>query len=122
MTRNAPPSVPVAVLRMEDLQIWIIERVADLPRAHKFTVGDRMVEAALDVTVHLVEAAYLRDKLDELLAASRALSRLRILVRAAVRLRLLSNRQGGYFAEQSDEVGRMIGGWTRSVRTPKERS
>ena len=50
-------------IRMEDITHWAIERVAKMPREHKFAIGDKLVEACLDVTCALVEATYIRDKL-----------------------------------------------------------
>lgn len=106
----------VVALRMEDLTVWVVERAAKFPRDHKFTVGDRWVETCLEVTTLLVEASYARDKLPMLLTASRALTRARVLVRIAQRLRLLSSAQREYFSVQSVEVGKMLGGWTRHQR------
>lgn len=103
---------------MEDLTLWVIERTATFPRAHKFTLGDRLIDTCLEITTALVEATYLprgRAKLHHLHAASRALTRARVLVRLAQRLELLSARQRHHFATLSDELGRMLGGWTRSL-------
>lgn len=46
----------VIALQMEDLTLWVIERVAKFPRDHKFTLGDRLVETCLDIITDLVEA------------------------------------------------------------------
>jgi hypothetical protein len=89
----------------------------EFPREHKFTVGDRLVEVALDVMESLVEAAYKRDK-DALLArASRGLVRARVLVRVARALGLVSEAQHLYFVTESDDIGRMLGGWMRARRS-----
>ena len=74
---SGPAAPPVIAVRMETLLAWVVERVAKFPREHKFTVGDRLVETCLDITSHLVEASYRRDKHAELSAASRALVRAR---------------------------------------------
>lgn len=114
---------PAAIaLRMEDLALWAIQHAAKFPRTHKFTVGDRLVETCLDVTAALVEATYLprgNAKLQRLHHASRSLTRARVLIRIAQRLNLLSARQRHHFATESDELGRMLGGWTRSIRGPR---
>lgn len=47
---------------MEDLSLWVVERVAKMPRDHKFTIGDRLIEACLTVTTLLIDATYTRDK------------------------------------------------------------
>lgn len=107
----------VVALRMEDLTLWTIERVAKMPRDHKFTVGDKLVETCLEVTTQLTEASYVRDKLALLAAASRGLTRARLLVRMGQRLHLLSTAQRDFFGSQSTEIGKMIGGWTRATKS-----
>jgi len=116
-----PPAKPggnaaVVALRMEDITHWVVERVTKMPREHKFAIGDKLVEACLEVTCDLVEASYMRDKLALLTQASRALVRGRVLARLANRSRLLSHDQLAHFERETVEVGRMLGGWTRSVR------
>lgn len=115
--RPSAPAAPAAIaLRMEDLTLWALERVAKMPRDHKFTIGDRLVETCLDVNAALVETSFVRDKLQLLHAASRGLIRARVLVRLAERLGLLSANQRAHFASQSEALGRQLGGWTRSQR------
>lgn len=116
-----PPAKPdgspaVVALRMEDIAHWVLERVAKMPREHKFALGDKLVEACLDVTCALVEASYVRDKLGLLAQASRGLVRARVLARLARRSKLLSPDQLAHFERETVEAGRMLGGWTRSVR------
>ncbi|MCC6215909.1 MAG: four helix bundle protein [Polyangiaceae bacterium] len=100
---------------MESLLVWVVERVAKFPREHRFTVGDRLIEVCVDVLSALVEASFKRDKAALLAAASRALVRARVLARVARRLRLLTEAQQLHFVAESDEVGKMVGGWHRSV-------
>jgi len=120
---NRRPAEPAALaLRMEDLTLWTAERVAKMSRDHKFTVGDRLLETCLEVTTLLVQASFLRDKLGLLAAASRGLVRARVLVRLAERLNLLSAAQRGHFAVESDTIGRMVGGWTRSQHSRNDES
>lgn len=95
---------------MEDITHWIIERVAKMPREHKFALGDKLVEACLEVTCALVEATYTRDKLGLLAKASRTLLRAPPLARLASRSKLQSHEQLAYFEREMVEVGRMLGG------------
>lgn len=56
---SQPPSDPAVVaLRMEDLTVWVVERVAKMPRYYKFTVGDKLCETCLQVTTLLTEATH----------------------------------------------------------------
>jgi len=111
--RGSPPSV--AALRMESITLWVIGRVEQFPRTHRFTIGDRWIETCLDIQTSLVEATYLRDKRALLLSASRGLVRARVLARMAASLHCISLNQEAHFTKESTEVGRMIGGWLRSV-------
>ena len=100
-------------LRTEDLTVWVMERAEKFPRNHKYTVGDKLVETCLEMTTLVVEANYLpsqsRAKLVRLQAAARAVTQAGVLIRVAQRLGLLSARQRGHFAQQSEALGRMLG-------------
>lgn len=111
--KSGTSAPPVIAVRMEALLGWVVLRVAKFPREHKFTIGDRLVETCLDITCALVDAAYQRDKHVALAAASRALVRARVLVRLAREVRCVSEAQHLHFATESDEIGRMLGGWLR---------
>ena len=117
ISKNSPAAAPVIALRMESLLTWVAERVAKFPRDHRFTVGDRFLDTCLEVMGLLVEASYRRDKHAALSAASRGLVRARVLARLARSLRCLSEAQHLHFARESDEVGRMLGGWLRATGT-----
>lgn len=115
--RPAPRAQPASIaLRMEEVAAWVIGRAGGFPREHRFTLGERMVQASLDALEALTEAAYRRDKLPSLAAADRALVRLRVLARLAERFQCLSHAQLAHLARESVEVGRMLGGWTRQQR------
>ncbi|MGK3992038.1 diversity-generating retroelement protein Avd [Sorangium sp. So ce1024] len=110
-----PAAAPVIAVRMEALLAWVAEGVAKFPRDHRFTVGDRLLHTCLDITESLIEASYRRDKRADLAAASRGLVRARVLMRLAHALRCVSEAQHLHFARESDEIGKMLGGWIRSA-------
>ena len=68
-------------MRMEELTLWVTQRAAKMPRGHKFTLGERLVQTCLDVTASQVDASFSRDKRTLLSAASRGLTRARLLCR-----------------------------------------
>jgi hypothetical protein len=74
-----------------------------------------MIDAALDLLLLLVEAAYRRDKRETLRTAGLRTNALRFLLRLANDLKLLPPSSYGFATEQLDEVGRMVGGWERSI-------
>lgn len=107
---------------MEQPSVWVVQHAADFPRKHRFTIGDRWIETCLDVQTSLVEATYVRDKRALLLAASRGLVRARVLTRIATSLHCISLNQEAHFSRESTEIGRMVGGWLRSLARRRPRT
>jgi four helix bundle protein len=108
---------PIAVVKAYDLVLWLLPKAEKFARSYRFTVGDRMVNLALDLLLLLVEAAYSTEKADLLDAANRSANGVRYLLRLAKDLKLLTLDSYGFAAERLDEIGRMIGGWQKSVRS-----
>jgi hypothetical protein len=109
---SAQPAVVVG--KAYDLALWLLPKIEKLPRSYRFSVGERITSAMLDVLTDLVEAAYTRDRSELLRHASRRLNALRLLVRLAKDLHLLSLSAYELTSEHLDEVGRMTGGWLRA--------
>jgi hypothetical protein len=109
----------IVVGRAYELVLWLLPKVEKFPRSYRFSVGDRIVTVGLDLLLLLVQAAYSAEKTELLEGANRSANGLRYLLRLAKDLRLLSLDAYGFAAERLDEVGRMIGGWGKSVRSRK---
>ena len=105
----------IVVQRAYDLALWLIRKVEKFPRSFRFSVGDRVVARALDVLEALAEAAYSADKSALLDRANRGVNSLRLLLRLTVELRLLGGDSHEFAAARLEEIGRMIGGWRKSV-------
>ena len=108
-------SVPVAVGKTYDFVMWLLPKVENFPKAHRFTVGERLTTNGLDLLIALVEAAYSRDKAALLDQASRKVNSTRLLLRMAKDLKLMSIDAYGFSAEKLDEIGRMVGGWSKAA-------
>lgn len=124
-----PTTVPAPVTvvpKAYDLVLWLIPRVNEFPRSQRFVLGERIENAALDLLDLLVEAQYRRDKLELLRRANLTLVRLRHLLRLANDLHLLGARRFEFVSERIEELGRMVGGWSKqqrargSGRTPED--
>ncbi len=87
-----------ALAKAYDLTLWMAERVTRFPRAHHYTIGQRMVNTLLDVQELLIEAHYSKEKRPLLRRVNLLLERLRVLVRLAKDLRCLSLSQYEYAA------------------------
>ena len=111
-------SAPVVVTKAYDFVKWLLPKVENFPRAHKFTIGDRLTANGLDLLTALVEAAYSHRKDDLLQAANRKVNSTRYLLRLAKDLKLLTTDAYGFSVEKLDEIGRMVGGWMKSL-TPE---
>ena len=106
----------VVVTKTYDFALWLFPKVETFRRSHRFTIGDRLADTSLDLLMALVQAAYSQDK-DELLhEASLKANSLRYLLRLSKDLRLINIDSYEHSAERLEEIGRMIGGWQRSLR------
>jgi len=109
-------AVVTIVPKAYDLALWLVPRVNEFPRAQRFVLGDRIETTALDLLDLLVEAQYRKEKLELLGRANLTLVRLRHLLRLANDLHLLGARRYEFVSERIEELGRMVGGWTRQQR------
>ena len=106
------------VTHLYDFIVWLFGRTADFSRAHRYSLGQRVEENALEILELLIEASYARDKRELLRRANRRLERLRYLIRLSKDLRCLSIPQYAFAAESLQSVGAQIGGWARAI--PRE--
>ena len=107
-------STLTAVPKLYDVITWLIGRVEKFPRSQKFTLGDRIVNLALDILELLIEATYTRDRLPLLRRANIQLEKLRYLIRLSHDFKLLSTKQYRHISGEINEVGKRIGGWIKS--------
>jgi hypothetical protein len=109
---------PLVVGKAYDFVLWLLPKVENFPRAHRFTVGERLTAHGLDLLTSLVEAGYARQKGELLEQASRKVNSTRYLLRMAKDLKLMSIEAYGFSADKLDEIGRMVGGWSKAAAKP----
>jgi len=109
-------TVAVVVQKAYDLTLWLLPKVEKFPRSFRFSVGERIVAAALDLLLLLVDASYARQKDTLLVDANRRVNALRFLLRLSNDLRLLPEARYAFASQRLDEVGRMVGGWLKAAR------
>jgi len=114
-TDNARRTGP-ALEAMYQFLLWLVPTVDKFPRSQKFVLGDRIEAAALDVLDALIAATYTRGRDTLLTNANLGLERLRFFMRLSHELRMLDNRRYEHAARSIDEVGRLVGGWTKAHR------
>lgn len=118
MGHTAPASrkTGVALEAMNNFIRWLIPTVERFPKSQKFLLGDRIQGTALDILDHLIEATYVKSRQQLLRGANIGVEKLRHLFRIASDLSFLDLRRYEFAARALDEIGRMIGAWTKSDR------
>lgn len=108
------PNVPQAVQSCHELLLWLVPQLDKLPRARRFTLGERIEAGLIEVLELVVEAAYSRNKEVPLRRANLQLEVVRHLWRLGFELKDVATREYEHGAKLMDDLGRQIGGWLRS--------
>lgn len=100
-----------------DLTGWTLDRTASLPKSQRFTFGERVDRLTLDCLELVIEAIYASPdrKLPPLRRLNLNLEKLRVFWRLICDRRWISQQQLLFVSQKLDEVGRMIGGWSKQA-------
>ncbi len=96
--------------------------MAKFPREHRHTLTKHMADLVLLIHDRLVAARHLAaaDRARALLEADIGLDQLRQYLQLAWRWSWLNNGQYEHVSGLTDELGRLIGGWRRSLAANRE--
>jgi four helix bundle protein len=111
---KAEEELPIFV-RTYDFLTWLTPMTNHFPRAHRRTVTQRLLDAALNFLERLVEANQLRgsERLAYLRMADAELDKVRFYLRMAHRWQWLSTGQYEHGSRMLAEMGRLLGGWQK---------
>jgi hypothetical protein len=114
MKPDTPPPIYTALV---ELTGWTLDRTADIPKSHRFSFGQRLDNLTLDALLLAVRALYTprTDKPPLLAELNLTLEQLRVLWRLLHDRRWISQQQLLFVNRQLDEIGRMTGGWLKSL-------
>ena len=101
--------------RTYDLLRWLIPQTTKFPRAHRFVLAARLQETALRFQERLIEAGRHRKPAPILAQADTDLAKLRLYLRLCRDLELIQFGQYEHGQRMVDEIGRLMGGWIKSV-------
>ncbi|MBI2454082.1 MAG: diversity-generating retroelement protein Avd [Parcubacteria group bacterium] len=114
---------------MEELNTPLFKKVYDLykefyfclrdfPKTERYSLGQKcnLLIAELLEHVFQVNYAHKSGKLVYLEQASLKLNLLRIYLRLAKDIRVLKDEEYIYFQTEIEEIGRMLGGWSRFIK------
>jgi hypothetical protein len=102
--------------RTYDLLLWLIPRTLAFPKSQRGVLARQVQAQAFAFYEALVDAAVSDDPGLHLRRADAGLTKLRAYLRLCRDLHLLSVRQYGYASQQVAEVGKLLGGWLKSLR------
>lgn len=101
-----------------DLIKWIVPIIDRLPRSHRFTLGDRIVNELYNLLDQLITVRYARSgKLSALQALNTRLQVLRYQCRLLLDLELISVKRYEFMHRQINGIGMELGGWIKQ-QTP----
>ena len=105
--------------RTYDLLLWLLPQAIKFPRAYRFTLSERVQRRALDLQETLIAAGLRRgpDRASHLRQADTLLAQLRQTLRLCKDLSLLTLKQYEHAAALLAEIGRLLGGWQKSLQT-----
>jgi hypothetical protein len=103
--------------RTYDFLTWLLPATNHFPRAHRHAFTQRLLDAAFDLRERLEEANLRRGpaRRERLDAADEALAKIRLYLRLAARWGWLSGSQYQHVAGMVAEIGRLLGGWQKTV-------
>jgi hypothetical protein len=103
--------------RTFDFLSWLLPRTQSFPRAQRFTVTKRLQDAALDLQELIVDADTARGpaRRELLRQADAALNKVRLYLRLCREWDWLTSGQYQHAAQMVAEIGRLLGGWIKTV-------
>ncbi len=97
-----------------DLIKWYIPILNRLPKAHRFTLGERIVNNLYDLLEGLIRARYAKsDKLARPISLNTPLDILRYQTRLLFDFQLISDKRYKYINQQLNDIGIELGGWIK---------
>lgn len=109
---------PPVVEKSYDLADWLLGQVRTFPRDERWLLGQRLVFKALDVLEGFIAASQLPmgdEKRHAVEKLSVRLDELRYLLRLSKKRQYVKPKAWYYGTEKVLEIGRMTGGWLRSM-------
>jgi len=92
--------------------------LTDFPKNKRYTLGQKIDQITVEIIELTITAGYLprEQKLPVLQKISTKLEVLKILLRTALETKCINNNKYQPLAFQTFEIGRMLGGWIKTVK------
>ena len=101
--------------RTYDLVAWLIPLTVKFPRSQRFVMAATLQREAIRFQELIIEAAHQKNKKDILSFADAELDKVGTHLRMSLEMGLLQPGQFEHAARLMTEVGKLLGGWMRTV-------
>lgn len=105
----------IILQKVEDMAVYAYLCIEQFPKSHKFTLGERFQSLIFEIISLIVTCNRRYHKKTTLQELDIRLDTLRSLVRIAKTLKVLPFHKYEHWAKLNDEIGRLLGGWIRSM-------
>lgn len=95
--------------------MWMLHHVQQYPREERFRLTARIEQVMFTFHESLLYAAKTKETIHYLRKADAEFDMLRTYIRFAVELKYTSADQYQYIAEQTSEIGKLLGGWMKKA-------
>ncbi len=113
----AGPNDLILFEKWMDTTRWLLERTERFPKRLRHSLTERIDLLAIAILEDVTGAAYRKDPRPDLANANSRLNRLRVVLRLAHELKVLSHDHYREGAERLGEAGRLLGGWMRKGKS-----
>lgn len=102
--------------RTSDFILWLLEHTEKFPKSERFRMGKRLEDSAFAFYELLIESTRsTKRKRHLLIQADVELEKLRLFVRMSQQRKLTSLSQYNFAAGALVEIGKILGGWLKTV-------
>ena len=111
---SKPDDLPL-YLAVYKLTKYLYLLVKNLPKSYKYTLGQNILDLAWETLDSTILANSLPNKQKPVVIsqASVAFDQLKIRLRMAHELQLISDRKQAFLIEKNEEIGKMLTGWLK---------
>jgi hypothetical protein len=123
--KNCPPlaQAPLVLVRTKEAYHLWHNHLVNLKRLDRLTLGAKIDDIFLSILELIFRACFAYDKFEKLSLISQAIGKndlLKFFLQIGWEHKMLNHEQYGQFILYLDEIGRMLGGWKKSLgdKTP----
>jgi hypothetical protein len=108
------------LVKTHDFLLWLVPQTIKFPKSQRFLLAQRLHGTALNFYELLIRARKVRPNKGLLIDADVELEKIRLHLRLAHELGLLSTGQYEHASRSVVEIGRLLGGWLKRDGNARE--